>query len=50
MKDVDRELSTPYFDHGGRADLWLKKQLGYDLWQARQRMVKQPLQIMPCFA
>ena len=25
-------------ERGGRAELWLKEQLAYDLWQARQKI------------
>ena len=33
-------------ERGGRADLWLSKQRGYDMWQARQKVKNQPLHVV----
>ncbi|HEX5341041.1 MAG TPA: HigA family addiction module antitoxin [Duganella sp.] len=34
-------------DRGGSARVWLAGQAAYDLWQARQRLVDEPLQVQP---
>lgn len=36
-------------DRGGSARVWLAGQAEYDLWQARQRLLSEPLQIQPAF-
>lgn len=34
-------------ERGGEARLWLAEQSAYDLWQAEQRFVKNPMQVRP---
>ena len=33
-------------ERGGRADLWLQMQAKYDMWQAREKIKNQPLQVI----